>query len=51
MTVAPKFKAGSYALAAGSPCIDKAIAAYTTDHDITGARRTKPDIGAYEYIK
>ena len=49
LTVSPKFKAGSYALAAGSPCIDKAIAAYATDHDITGAKRTKPDIGAYEY--
>ena len=51
LSVNPRFKAGSYALAAGSPCIDKAIAAYATDHDITGAKRTKPDIGAYEYKK
>jgi hypothetical protein len=51
LTVAPLFKAGSYALAAGSPCIDKAIAAYTTDHDITGTKRTKPDIGAYEFME
>jgi len=33
---------GSYALAAGSPLINMAIAAFTTDHDITGAKRTKP---------
>jgi hypothetical protein len=50
LAAAPKFKTGSYALAAGSPLINKAIAAFTTDHDITGAKRTKPDIGAYEYV-
>ncbi len=51
LTVAPRFKSGSYALATGSPLIDQAIAAYTIAYDITGAPRTDPDIGAYEYRK
>lgn len=51
LTVAPLFKSGSYALAAGSPLIDQAIDAYTVAYDITGAARTDPDIGAYEYKK
>ncbi len=49
--MAPLFKSGSYALTAGSPLIDKAIDAYTVSYDITGATRTNPDIGAYEYKK
>lgn len=51
LTVAPRFKSGSYALATGSPLIDQAIAAYSVAYDITGAPRTDPDIGAYEYQK
>lgn len=51
LAVAPGFKSGSYALATGSPLIDQAIAAYTVAYDITGAPRTNPDIGAYEYQK
>lgn len=51
LTVAPRFKSGSYALATGSPLIDQAIAAYSVAYDITGAARTDPDIGAYEYRK
>ena len=51
LSVAPRFKSGSYALATGSPLIDQAIAAYTVAYDITGAARTDPDIGAYEYQK
>jgi len=51
LAVAPRFKSGSYALATGSPLIDQAIAAYTVAYDITGASRTDPDIGAYEYQK
>lgn len=51
LAVAPLFKSGSYALTAGSPLIDKAIDAYTVSYDITGATRTNPDIGAYEYKK
>jgi hypothetical protein len=50
LAVPPIFKAGSCALAAGSPLIDKAIGAYTVAYDITGAKRVKPDIGAYEYV-
>lgn len=42
----------NYALAAGSPAIDRAVVAYAPSDDYTGAARPRgagPDLGAFEY--
>jgi parallel beta-helix repeat protein len=50
VSVNPRFvSATNYDLRPTSPLIDVAIATYSIGYDITGAVRTTPDIGAYEF--